>query len=205
MYTNPQSDLSAQEEIRPELLPDEQILWSGKSDPTAPPGISDVLQSLVGLLFTAFAVFWTLMASGVLFIPRHSHGQAGPPVFFPIIGVAFILVGLYRMLSPFTYRRWVRNGTTYAVTNRRIVVLSTRPWRKVTATMLKDIPTIDKYVRRNGTGTISFGVPSSMVFWGGYQRSWPNRIAEYPVFYDISEPDAVYKLVGGLKADEGKS
>src|SRR3712207_4913094 len=106
--------------VRSELRDREHLVWAGQPRP------SRVMRSaipivLFGIPWTAFAIFWMVVASGMLF---GGFGGGGPGPFgaffscFPLFGLPFVLVGLGMLSSPFwMYRRAKR--TCYAVTDQR--------------------------------------------------------------------------------------
>jgi hypothetical protein len=108
--------------IDSELYRDERVTWSAQPLPgrmarKAWPTL------LFGLPWTAFAVFWVIMAS------RGIRG-AGPSgmfsLFFPLFGVPFILIGIVLLSSPWWLRRQATR-TAYVLTNQRAIILS-RGW-----------------------------------------------------------------------------
>jgi hypothetical protein len=111
-------DLDAR--VRSELRPGEQLLWVGQPNPSrfARSAIGTVL---FGIPWTAFAIFWTTMAS---FGARRAGG--GPiggwfSVCFPLWGVPFILVGLGMLSAPYWMWRKAKK-TCSALTDRRAIV-----------------------------------------------------------------------------------
>jgi hypothetical protein len=118
-------DLDAR--VRSELRNGERLLWVGQPDPRryARPAWALVL---FGIPWTGFAVFWVLMASGMMF----AVGPAGPGggfgallACFPLFGVPFILIGLGMLTSPVWMRRAARR-TCYSLTDRRAIVWQSR-------------------------------------------------------------------------------
>ncbi len=98
----------------------------------------------------------------------------------------------------FFYKGWKKKKTWYAVTDRRVLILSTAPGRKIQALDLKSIPVINKSVRANGSGSLEFGslAPhfamyqnSGLDFFGGIYG------AGIPAFYDIRGVDQVHDLI----------
>ena len=203
MCSMTQGDWDVQGAFRNELMTDENILWTGRPDMSVVFSISDLPQMLFGLVFTAFSIFWMAAASGMLFGPsgNKSLEHPGPFMFFPLFGLPFVLIGLGLLIGPFTYKRWVKMHTLYGVTNKRVLVLTDKPTRKLQAMFLKDIPSIDKSVRANGIGTINFGnittfgPSSNMNTCNSY-----NRIQMYPIFYDVAGADSVYGIVNSAKS-----
>ncbi|SIO17674.1 hypothetical protein [Vannielia litorea] len=94
---------------------DEEILWQGRPAGGIVVRGSDLFESLFGLFFAGFAVFWISMASS-MGAPRN-----GPGIFalFPLFGLPFLAVGLYLAFGKFFWRAHVRRNTNYTLTNKR--------------------------------------------------------------------------------------
>jgi hypothetical protein len=116
-------DLDAR--VRSELAPGERLLWVGQPRPGRF-ARSAIPIALFGIPFTAFALFWIAMASGML-VGGFRGGNNGPGGFgalfacFPLFGVPFLLVGLGMLTSPYWLRRLARR-TCYALTDRRAIL-----------------------------------------------------------------------------------
>lgn len=107
--------------VRSELHDGERLLWVGQPRPGrfARQAIPIVL---FGIPWTAFAVFWMVSASGILF-----GGNGGPGGFggffacFPLFGIPFVLIGLGMLSSPYWLQRRAKQ-TFYALTDRRAIL-----------------------------------------------------------------------------------
>ena len=102
---------------------------------------------LFGIPFTAFAFFWLGLASGI--------GRAagpGPPGFFVLFGIPFVIVGLGMLTSPFwMFLKALR--TAYAITDRRAFTIERGMWGQVMthrSTAAPDDPDADAARRRLG-------------------------------------------------------
>ena len=98
-----------------DLAPGEQITWTGAPDPSALFTRSDALLVPFSLVWTAFAVFWTFSAAG-----------DGAPVFFDVIGAAFVAVGLYFVAGRFFVKAYSKRHTRYFLTTRRAIIVRAR-------------------------------------------------------------------------------
>ncbi|MCE9530678.1 MAG: hypothetical protein K8T89_06060 [Planctomycetes bacterium] len=104
--------------VRSELRDNEQLLWVGQPRPgrCARQALPIVL---FGIPWTAFALFWMVAASGMLFGGGGGLGAIG--IIFPLFGLPFVLIGLAMLSSPYWLRKRAKR-TCYALTNRRAIV-----------------------------------------------------------------------------------
>jgi hypothetical protein len=165
------------------LLPGERIAWRG----TAGRGIlftpRDLFLIPFSLAWCGFAIFWTVTAT---------RGRA--PDFFTLWGSMFICFGVYFVAGRFLVDAWVRRGTVYAVTDRRILILRGAPFGKFIALALSQLPDISLSERRGGRGTIRFGAEMSMA----NNRSagiWSPALDATPQFIAIEDARRVFDLV----------
>jgi hypothetical protein len=98
------------------VLEGERIIWSG-----APAG---------GLLLTSrdwfmvpFSLFW---GGIVMFAAMSALMQPNTPAFTIVWLLPFGLVGIYVIAGRFLLDAWVRAATSYAVTNKRILIVRDR-------------------------------------------------------------------------------
>src|SRR3954469_23889962 len=109
-----------------ELRPGERVVWSQQPRPAALARKSSTT-FLFGIPFFAFAVFWTIGASGPLGFSK-TKGDSFPS-WFPILwGSMFIIVGAGLLLSP-VWAYWKALRTVYAITDQRAILI-VAPWRR---------------------------------------------------------------------------
>ena len=83
-------------DVVPRELGNEDVLWADSPGPWAY-GRRHWKTSLLGIPFTAFAVFWTLAASGQL---QGFRSSKPAPDFFILWGLMFVAIGVGLLLSP---------------------------------------------------------------------------------------------------------
>jgi hypothetical protein len=165
------------------LLPGERIAWRG----TPGRGIlftpRDIFLVPFSLAWCGFAIFWTVSAAGM-------HA----PDFFTLWGSMFVCIGLYFVAGRFLVDAWIRRGTVYAVTDRRILILRGAPFGKFIAVGLPQLPDISLSESRDGRGTIRFGTEVSM-FGNRGMSSWSPALDPTPQFIAIQDARRVFDLV----------
>jgi len=180
-----------------ELLKDEKILWTGQPETSVLFTKADIYLVPFSLLFGGFAIFWEM---SVLFMKDES-GQ-GAPIFFLLFGIPFVLIGLYLIFGRFIWKNFKKKRTYYAVTDKRVIVVTKTFSENIIAEFIDRIPSISKTISSAGIGSIRFGNTSWMVsmygntgvdFFGTFYGQ------EVPVFYDIKEVDKVYNMVNELR------
>ncbi len=143
-------DFEAQQVAQAQLDAGERLLWYGRPDPKRQM-LGGLVLTLFGIPWTAFALFWTGAASGLIWGEREIGWQS----LFGLFGVPFVLVGFGMLLSPYwVYRRAQR--TVYAITNRRALIISGTTVRKIQSFAASDIEIIERTERRNGKGDVMF-------------------------------------------------
>ncbi len=177
------------------MTPDgESVLWCGQPDP-----IRLALTTLPIFIFavpwTAFAAFWIYGASGFQFPPDFSNDGFS---YFPLFGVPFLLIGVAMLSAPFwMYSKAFR--TIYIVTNKSIRIVTMGRTKKVESYSAKDIGTIERKEKPNGTGDIIFRTELT------YDSR--NRQKSTPIgFYGVPEVRIVEQHINTLKRSlESKS
>jgi hypothetical protein len=145
-----------EDRVNAEVEPGEKVAWIGR-----PRWSRYILSTLPIVLFaipwTAFAVFWVVMASGA--------GKAGGGwSLFPLFGVPFVLIGFSMLSSPFWAAR--RSGrVAYAVTDRRVILLEPVLFGglRVISVSGDELGSMERVERADGSGDIIFGQAFRMI------------------------------------------
>ena len=183
-----------------ELSAGERIEWTGQPNPRVILHAEDWAAIPFSLMWGGFAIFWLLGASGLLDIWKHRPDRTFQ--YFGLIwGTPFVLVGQYLIWGRFAYAAWKKRRTYYAITgNRALIVQDGLRGRRSTSVRFSDLSLIDKRVRADGIGTISFGAPVTGQWqWG---RGNPPRP---PSFDDIDNAESVYQQILRLQEQSRKS
>jgi hypothetical protein len=131
---------------RVDLLPGEQIIWTGQPVEHRLLRREDGLLIPFSLLWAGFAVFWTTQAA-----------SAGAPPFFFLFGGVFVLVGVYISVGRFAVRAAFLRNARYAVTDRRVIITGGLTGRSQHMDYLRSLqpPVIREH--GDGTGDLAFG------------------------------------------------
>jgi hypothetical protein len=165
------------------LLDGERILWSGRPRSGLLFGPRDVFLIPFSLFWGGFALFWEGTAI-----------HSGAPILFRLWGVPFVLVGIYLIAGRFLVDAWARRNTLYAVTNQRVLIARSWPFRKFVAVNLDRLPEAQLSESANGRGTIRFGEPAP--YWGrdGW-GAWTPALDPTPQFIAIDDARSVFDQI----------
>jgi hypothetical protein len=174
------------------LLSGEKVVWRGRPRQGFMLTSKDVFLIPMSLVWCGFIVFWE---SNVLRIPN-------APIMMVVIGGVFLLVGLYLIVGRFFVDAWIRAGMNYALTDRRILILRSRPSVKLQSVSLDRLPEATLNETSNGRGSIRFGAP--VAIWGnrsmGGMGSWTPALDPTPQFLAIDDVKKVFARIQGLLA-----
>ncbi len=179
------------------LEPGERILWQGRPDSRLVWADLLQVQTLFGLVFTGFALFWIASAARM----GRGFGGGGPvDGVFPLFGLPFVAVGLYMVVGRIFWDAFVRRGLNYTLTDRTAFIAANLMGRR----KLERYPVGPdmKLVLEEGTpGTVWFAekVTHRPGGWtgSGSNRSYrgPSTTREPIGFRRIETPREVYRLL----------
>jgi len=161
------------------LLRGEKIVWWGQPAQGLLFTSRDWLLIPFSLVWGGFAIFWE---TAVL----SSNG----PFFMKLWGIPFVLIGLYFVAGRFLLDAWIRRGLYYAVTDKRVLIFRSGPFRKFTAINLAQLPDANLSESSGGRGTIRFGAVAPM--WSGNHFSWTPSLDPAPQFIAIEDARNVF-------------
>lgn len=142
--------------LRQELAPGERLLWHSRAIPRAKRG--SMASILFAIPWTAFAIFWTVMA---FTLTRAGTGGAGSDGLmqwaFPAFGLPFIAVGLFMFARPLL-SRMAAARTAYGITNQRVIQLMARRGVLSESVPLTRIATFTRHERSDGSGTLQLSL-----------------------------------------------
>jgi hypothetical protein len=166
-----------------QLLPGERVLWTGRPSPGLVLRPVDAFLIPFSLLWGGFALFWNI---GVW--------TTGAPHIFKLWGLPFLVAGLYVTVGRFFVDTKLRQRLTYAVTDRRVLIVKDRASLTTTSLDLRRLPALELAERPNGFGTIRFGSSGG---WSGGRNFgiWQPALDPTPQFIRIPNARAVYRLI----------
>jgi hypothetical protein len=149
-----------------ELSPGEPLVWAGRPSPGAMARAS--LPILIfAIPWTAFAIFWVVMASGI----TTGATNRGFFILFPLFGLPFVLVGLAMTSAPYWAYRKAQN-TIYAITDRRLMIITEGRSKTVQSYDADEIGEITRRERADGSGDLIFArTADAHTDTDGYSRS----------------------------------
>lgn len=168
------------------LLPNERIQWVGKPPDDIRFSARDIFLVPFSLAWLGFAVFWTFSAA-----------SGGAPVFFWVWGAGFVAIGVFFAFGRFAVDAWMRSLLSYAVTDRRVLILRARPFAKFQAVDIQRLSEIELYGESNGRGSIRFGqAPNFFTLSGSSGMGfWSPAFDPTPQFLYIEDARRVFDLV----------
>ena len=166
------------------LLRGEKVIWRGRPKQGLMLTRRDALLIPFSLVWGGFTIFWE---STVL-------RMQNVPLFMALFGAVFVLIGLFLIIGRFFVDAWIRTGVFYALTDRRILILRSRPSMSFQAVSLDRLPEATLNETSNGRGTIRFGPALSI--WnnramGGF-GAWVASLDPIPQFLAIDDVKKVF-------------
>ncbi|MEW6201119.1 MAG: hypothetical protein AB1546_04035 [bacterium] len=119
-----------------------------------------------------------------------------------------LTVALYVEIGRFFCKVKIKEKTYYAITNKRIIIVKYSRKKEIISLLIKDIPSIEMHVGKNGFGTIVFGHLSFPETWyvnKGYEPFISKHrffYRETPAFYDIVDAEKVNSIISGVRNKE---
>lgn len=170
--------------LRDLMEPGERLLWSGRPRRGLMLRASDVFIIPFSIFWCGFVIFWEW---GVI--------SSRAPWFFSLWGVPFIAVGLYFVFGRFLADAYERGRTSYAITDRRVLIAIKGFRRRLRTLTLEGLTEIDFAEGRGGRGTLTFG-RDAIGYYGRWAfRGWPGSGELAARFDGIENPSEVLRII----------
>jgi hypothetical protein len=143
------------------------------------------------LMWGGFAFFWELSVLRTGLMP------------FALFGIPFVLVGLYLIVGRFWVDARARSSTVYAITDRRILIISGVDGRKSQTIPLSTMTNVELRRTSDGRGTITLGKPNPwFAMYAGFH--WPGSSRyQIPQFEQIANAEDVHTyLLDAIQASQ---
>jgi hypothetical protein len=183
-------------EIQSELLSGESLLWCGQPLQRIIFHQRDLFSIPFSLLWGGFAIFWEWGVTGHF---GNSSQSRPAPGFFALWGIPFVVMGQYLMWGRFLYTAWRKGRTFYAITNKRVLVVSIGMSRKVIDGYFRNLDSAALSIRSDGVGTIDFAPAAISYSNWGLGRGGRGQQIDIDLsslsFFDIADARSVYQLI----------
>jgi hypothetical protein len=157
--------------LSPELAPDEHLLWSGQPQQGIFLRRSDALFIPLSLLLCilAFGLEGWILSFLVQVAALHDNSSLGMGIALVLVVLALLCLPLvalavFLLIGRFFFDRTRRQKTFYALTNRRILIISTILKKRVRSIPLQQKPSLRLAQHPNGTGSIYLNV-DAFLWW----------------------------------------
>lgn len=182
-----------------ELLKDERVLWEGKPNINVMFTGMDYFLVPFSLIWCTFAIFWEMGTLELL--PFSNNNEI--PTFLPLFGIPFVLIGLYFVFGRFLYKRFKKKNTFYAITNKRVLIVTNLKNKSMQSKYINTINSINYSQKNNGMGTIRFG--EFNLFADMYENTglvFFSLGKPTLAFFDIDDVQKIYRLINSLKNND---
>lgn len=173
--------MNHEEKFRQYLKEGEQVLWTGKPKAGLLLRDADIIVLPVSIILIGFAV-----------VLDYVMLQMESPLVFKALGVFLAMAGIYFGGLRFFLDRQKRRNIFYAITNKRVLVISGSK-QKLKTLPLQNIDRLDKTEEKDGSGFIIFGTANPLWPWLlGKFVSAGNHVPGLEMLPDVN---SVYQLL----------
>jgi len=165
------------------LATGEQLLWSG----TPERGLLVTDREKILLTLTILPVATFIMLAIWMWYSSTDKNDVYGAIFFVIYGIMFTI-------GRFAFDAWLRSRTSYALTDRRILIWRRAPLQSLVTINLDEMPEVGLADVRKSRGTIRFG-RSLPVFGRLDLKLWVPSLDKPPQFLAIEDPRSVMELL----------
>ena len=166
---NPDQRLNLKQVVEEILLDEEQLQWTGRPDRTAFAS-SNPFRSIFGRVIFIIGALMIYMALSAM-----EQNPRSPGIFALMLGIIFSIFGGGLAVKTFV-NWWCAPYTFYAITNKRAVIIVTRPWFRFEDFTSHQIPFVmSEPYGKDGLGNIIFAnepfgrlraLRAAVGFWG---------------------------------------
>ncbi len=178
------------EQIQLELMPEEEILWSGKSSLKKWISYGDYMYIPFSLMWCGFVLYWEWT------VIRFQY-----PASFHLLGIPFAIFGLYMVAGRFLYKYYKKKSSCYVLTNLRAIEAYEHKWFKRREMPVKEMGRMLRFVEKDGYGVIVFNDvnPALIMKLNDGMELFRRKTKSVVGFYDIENVEQLYEMVQALK------
>ncbi len=178
----------------------ERVLWSGRPR-------KGIVFRAVDIILIPFSLFWLTIVSlfGWFALPQSGSGPEADGVLLALVLCgAFLLVGLYLLIGRHLADTIRRASTSYAVTDRRVIITHGSWPRGVRSLDLQHLPNLRLDESSGNRGTIEFYDTASFRY-GNRMGVWHPTIGQPPKLFEIDEARRVFETIRQAAAAAAKT
>lgn len=181
-----------------ELIPGEKLIWSGQPQQGFLLRGADIFMIPPSLIWLSFAILWeSAVISGLIFAKQTVF------IIFILLGIPFVLLGLYTVFGRFFVDKAQRKKTYYGLTDHRILIITGLHSQNHRALLIKNIPEINLQIQKEGKGTILFGQANYLYWVSTVNWFFDLGLSKNPPKFElINDAKAVYNQIIHLQKDE---
>jgi len=140
-----------------QLRSGETLIWADRPVDLLAHAKSIVVQSIFGIPFLAFSVFWTYSAMDITSGIDSGGDGIGNIIgsVFPLFGLVFVVIGLGLVLSP-VWAALKARRLVYGATDQRLMIRNELPTTSLRSFPLVDLGPLERQGAEDGPGTIYF-------------------------------------------------
>ena len=183
-----------QDFIHKELKTSERVRWADQPN-ALKMAMPVFLIWLFAIPWTAFALFWEMIAIGISNAPNTpSNTPSGFSIIFVLFGLPFVLFGFAMLLFPFfAYRESKR--TYYVITNKRLIIINSGKYFEVQSFDYRFMTRLTRKERKDGFGDVTF-IEKNYIDSDGDKATKINGV------YKVKEVRKVEKMLIELAREE---
>ncbi len=169
----------------------ENVIWSGQPDP-------NILFSKGDIFIVPFSLVW---GGGALKAITSTLNKQNTEAFEVAFMAFFLFIGFYMVIGRFFYKYWRKKRTLYFITDKRVITVVFGGKKSIDAKNISDIPAINKSIRSDGSGTITFGnskFSASMMENTGLEFFGSQYSSGVLSFHDIKSAETAFNIVHDL-------
>ena len=175
--------------IAAELEEGETLLWSTQPRQGFLLHPSDAFMIPFSLIWGGGSIFW-----------EYQVLTSDAPFIMALIGLPFVIIGLYLIAGRFYYDARVREKTFYGITDRRIIILSGVRKKQAHYVAIGEIENLQKFENMDGSGSIVLGFEEITTAYQS-QMPIPGQMESTPRMNNLTDVRKPFAIIEKLRAE----